>query len=220
MELMTEQEILQQTLYLRQQDIGLKLPKCVAVVGVGGVGSWLAYFLALAGVSQLILFDHDDVSDHNLNRLPLLPQHVGWNKAEAIAQMIRQHRPGIDITAFGKFVPELVNKTDVAKLADWVVAGTDSLKSRQMVAKWAAEKNVRYLEIAAEGEIGSVTGAPAEWANPEEELPGYQSVPVWVGPCVMCAAVACAHILHAVPVDSERVYRMGWENDRVEMKLL
>jgi glycine/D-amino acid oxidase-like deaminating enzyme len=205
--------------YARQEPLGLSVPKRVGIVGVGGVGSWLAYFLALAGVETIYLWDHDIVSEHNLNRLPLKPWDIGRMKSEAIANLIREARPDAKAKALGLFAE---GSADLEGLElDWVVAGTDTLRSRQMVAKWAKEKGVKYLEIAAEGEIGSVTGEPADWATTEEEHPGYQSVPVWVGPCTLCASVAAAHILHGEAMEGG-VYRMGWDKDKknVEMRLL
>lgn len=205
--------------YARQEPLGLSVPKTVGIVGVGGVGSWLAYFLALAGVETIYLWDHDIVSEHNLNRLPLKPWDIGKLKSQAVADLLKETRPDSTPKPLGLFDAASADLEGI-KL-DWIVAGTDTLKSRQMVAAWAKENNVRYLEIAAEGETGSVTGAPADWSTPEEEHAGYQSVPVWVGPCTLCASVAAAHILHETGMESG-VYRMGWDKDKksVEMKLL
>ena len=77
-----------------------------------------------------------------------------------------------------------------------------------MCAAWAKANNVNYIEAAAEGETGSVTGAPAEWATPDEESPGYASVPVWVGPCITAAAMAVAHVLHQTTL-GDRTIRQG-----------
>jgi hypothetical protein len=194
-------------LYQRQESLKLKLPKAVGIVGVGGVGSWLALYLALAGVEQIWMWDHDEVSIHNLNRLPLTPDSIGKNKAEALAEELVRFRPDLlPVAIAAKFTPD-VDMAHVTPL-DYIIAGTDTLASRNMVAEWAKKNNVRYMEIAAEGEIGTVTAAPAEWATEEEANPGYASVPVWVGPCVMSAAVASSYILHgSAPT---HVFRMGW----------
>ena len=57
--------------------------KCVAVVGVGGVGSVAAEMLTRCGVGRLILFDYDKVEMANMNRLFFQPHQAGLSKVEA-----------------------------------------------------------------------------------------------------------------------------------------
>ena len=191
----------------RQEPLKLQLPASVAVVGCGGVGSWVAYILALAGVKELWLFDHDTVSEHNRNRLPVPPCAVGRHKAEAVRQLILTVRPECMVYACGGFSAELANNLNLQ--VPWIVATTDTHASRQMVSAWAATNGISYVEAAAEGEYGSVTGIPAEWATAEEAMPGYASVPVWVGSAVLAATVACYYILHDTAL-ADNSFRMGW----------
>ena len=196
----------------RQQPLKLSLPRGVAIIGCGGVGSWIAYFLALAGVDNLWLFDPDTVSTHNLNRLPLPPSAVGKSKSEALATTILMHRPDSDAIALAAFSP---TTADALKLADeitWLVCATDTWSSRKAAYEWSTNHNIFYIEAAAEGEIGSIADAPATFAAPEEAQPGYASVPVWVGPCTMAASLACAHILHNTMPSVDQSIRLGWED--------
>lgn len=196
----------------RQEDLNLNLPDSVAVVGCGGVGSWTAYFLALAGVKELWLFDMDTISDHNLNRIPVPINTIGQKKTEAIKQLILSVRPNCKVLAMGMFSAKLATQLNLSNSIDWIVATTDTLASRKEVNKWTKKAwSVKYIEAAAEGEMGSIADSPAEWASKLETDPGYQHVPVWVGPCVFAAAMATAHIVHGYTLPSERVIRMGWE---------
>ena len=62
----------------------------VAVVGIGGVGSWAAEALARSGVGEISLFDLDDVCISNSNRqLHALDSTVGQPKVEVMAARIR-----------------------------------------------------------------------------------------------------------------------------------
>lgn len=197
----------------RQQALNLHLPtRGVAVIGCGGVGSWIALYLALAGVTNLWLFDFDTISESNLNRFPLGPDAVGQKKSEALAKAITLLRPTAKPVPMGRFTPELATSIALHHEVNWVVCSTDSLSSRQSAHAWARDVGARYIEAAAEGEYGSVTGAPAEFATPEENLPGYASVPVWVGPCVVAASMAVAHIIHNRRL-GDRVIRIGWNGD-------
>ena len=194
----------------RQESLGLEVPESVAVVGCGGVGSWLAYFLALAGVPELWLFDMDTISIHNLNRIPLPAESVGKKKSEAVAEMIRAVRPKCNVLAMGAFNDKIADGLSLSGEISWIIATTDTLASRQAINKWAMERGIRYIEAAAEGEFGSCTGEPAEWSTPDEASPGYAHVPVWVGPCVFAAGIACAYVLHACRIGM-RAIRMGWQ---------
>lgn len=194
----------------RQASLGLRLPKSVAVVGVGGVGSWTALFLALAGVPEIWLFDKDTVSGHNLNRIPLTAASIGKHKSFEIADEINRLRSDCHVIPAGEFDPELAAELGLAKKVQWIVATTDTLSSRRMVHQWANKQGVNYIEAAAEGEMGSATGEPAMFSTPEEDSPGYASVPVWVSPCVTSAIAAVSYIVHNTPMD-DRTIRMGWD---------
>src|SRR5690349_7606875 len=70
----------------------------VAVVGLGGVGAWVAEALARSGVGHLTLIDADDLCVSNTNRqLPALAGNYGRNKAEAMAERVRAIHPQIDV---------------------------------------------------------------------------------------------------------------------------
>lgn len=199
--------------YERQQSLGLTIPKSVAVVGCGGVGSWVAILLAMAGVPELWLFDNDHVSEHNRNRLPVWPDMVGNRKSTAVMETICQLRPQCRIYDCAGFSPELADQLfEESTPFNWIIATTDTHVSRLMVKAWADGALVRYIEAAAEGEFGSCTGVPAEWATAAETQPGYASVPVWAGPAVVAAYLAVVHILHYTPC-GDASYRIGWDDE-------
>lgn len=71
----------------------------VAVVGLGGVGSWCAEALARCGVGRLTLLDEDSVSLTNINRqLCALGSTVGMPKAEVLAWRVRDIASGTEVT--------------------------------------------------------------------------------------------------------------------------
>ena len=70
----------------------------VAVVGLGGVGSWCAEALARSGVGALVLIDSDAVAESNVNRqLGALASTVGLGKAEVLAARCRDIAPDAEI---------------------------------------------------------------------------------------------------------------------------
>ena len=195
----------------RQQALNLQLPNEVAVVGCGGVGSWTAYLLAMAGVKKIWLFDSDLVSESNLNRIPIDQSWIGKPKCQAVAGLIKSVRPDCETMPMGMFTKKLAAQIELAgygKLT-WIISTTDTLKSRQMVQEWAADNGVNYIEAAAEGDYGSATGVAADWATADEVNPGYASVPVWCAPCVSAAVLAVSHVVHNQPM-GDRTIRLGW----------
>src|SRR5690606_39748796 len=66
----------------------------VAVVGIGGVGSWAAEALARSGVGEISLFDLDDVCITNTNRqVHAVEGAVGKAKVDEMAARIRAINP-------------------------------------------------------------------------------------------------------------------------------
>ncbi|MET0065781.1 MAG: tRNA threonylcarbamoyladenosine dehydratase [Candidatus Thiodiazotropha sp.] len=79
----------------------------VAVVGIGGVGSWAVEALARSGIGQLSLFDLDHVAESNLNRqLPALDETLGMAKVQVMAQRIRSINPDCRVTLHEIFIEQ------------------------------------------------------------------------------------------------------------------
>lgn len=188
----------------RQSSLGLTIPPAVTIVGCGGVGSWIAYFLALAGVPRLLLWDSDTISETNLNRLPVGPSYIGMEKSHALTGFLHGIVPSCQVIPFTHWDDSLSPLGE-----SWIVAGTDTWASRCSIHRWAIAHHIKYIESSAEGEFGGCTGAPADFAAPEETQAGYASVPVHVGPCVASAMLVCYHILHNVELGDDN-WRMGW----------
>src|ERR1700740_2777036 len=178
-------------LYERQSSLGLSRPS-VILVGAGGVGCWVALALTLGGVEDLTIYDGDTISIHNLNRFPLPESSVGELKSVALAKWLRLLRPKADnINARGMFDPVIDNPFDHRESCNWLVCCTDSLKSRRLCYNFARNHGMKYLEVGADGERWTLSPNPPEFSTELEDNPGYQTVPIHVGPCMMAGWVAC-----------------------------
>jgi bacteriocin biosynthesis cyclodehydratase domain-containing protein len=68
----------------------------VAVLGVGGIGTWVSYLLAAAGIGRLRLVDGDRIELSNMTRQVLFrPSDVGKLKVEVAAERLREQRPDL-----------------------------------------------------------------------------------------------------------------------------
>ena len=104
---------------------------CVAVFGVGGVGSYIAEGLARSGVGHLHLIDSDDVDITNLNRqIEALSDTVGKPKAEAMKQRILQINPQCEVTVHDCFfLPENSDEFDFTQY-DYIADAVDTVTAK------------------------------------------------------------------------------------------
>jgi len=107
-------------IYDRQSTLNISPPKSVAVIGVGGVGAWVAFDLALTGVEKLIMIDSDIVKNHNLNRTPFRVDQIGTPKVLAVAELIAERRPQCTVIPIAKPV-ETLSEYEVGLLRDAVI---------------------------------------------------------------------------------------------------
>ena len=115
----------------------------VAVVGLGGVGSWTVEALARSGVGGLVLIDPDTVCRSNINRqLPALESTIGRGKAEVLAERVRQIQPTLEVRYIERFLTP-GNAGDLLDPTwDFVVDAID-----RMSAKAALLATCRKLQI-------------------------------------------------------------------------
>lgn len=112
----------------------------VAVVGVGGVGSWCAEALARTGVGRLALVDDDVVAPSNVNRqCPATARTLGRPKVEAMRERLLDVNPDGDVTAVLGRYPATTTGLRLADF-DLVVDAIDSVdcKAELILAATAA----------------------------------------------------------------------------------
>ncbi len=103
----------------------------VAVVGVGGVGSWAAEALARSGVGALALFDADEVCLGNSNRQShALTPRVGQPKVEVVAGRLREVNPLLEVEAVQSFVTARNLRELVTARFDLVLDACDAFRTK------------------------------------------------------------------------------------------
>ncbi|MBP5532289.1 MAG: ThiF family adenylyltransferase [Lentisphaeria bacterium] len=122
--------------------------KHVLVLGLGGVGGYVAEFLARCGVGKLTLVDGDRVALSNLNRqLPALRSNVGEYKSDVLTRRFS------DINPAGEFVsvPRFVKPEGVAELLDTAAfdAAADAIDDVPAKVAFLAECVRRKLPVAS-----------------------------------------------------------------------
>jgi tRNA threonylcarbamoyladenosine dehydratase len=100
----------------------------VAVLGIGGVGSFAAEALARSGVGRLILIDKDDVDITNVNRqLIALLSTIGQPKADLMKERIKDINPECEVIALKMFYTEETYEQIFEYGLDFVVDASDTI---------------------------------------------------------------------------------------------
>ncbi len=111
---------------------------CVAVFGLGGVGSFTAEALARAGIGRLILVDCDIVSESNINRqLIALHSTIGQAKAELMAKRIGDINPEAQILPLVLRYDEATVESVALEECDYIVDAVDSVSAKLLLAQQA-----------------------------------------------------------------------------------
>ncbi|MFM9915551.1 MAG: ThiF family adenylyltransferase [Rhizobacter sp.] len=124
----------------------------IAVVGLGGVGSWAAEALARSGVAELTLIDLDHVSEGNVNRqIQATGQTIGQAKAVALCERLADIHPGCVLRPVEAFVeagnwPSLLTH-DVDALID----ACDQVRAKAVLAAWALATGTAFVTVGAAG---------------------------------------------------------------------
>ena len=129
----------------------------VAIVGIGGLGTTSAMYLALAGVGQIRLIDQDMVEMANLHRQILYTtDDLHYPKVEAAARRLAKLNPLLKVDS----VSENLNAGNVERLlsgVDCVVDGLDNMSTRYLVNRACIKLCVTYIFGAAIGLEGNIS---------------------------------------------------------------
>ena len=124
----------------------------VAVVGVGGVGSWAAEALARCGVAALVLVDLDHVAESNINRqVQALGATVGQAKVQALRERIADIHPGCDVTTVEDFVDADNWPALLPRPVDVVIDACDQVRAKTAMAAWARAAGRALVVVGAAG---------------------------------------------------------------------
>ncbi len=124
----------------------------VCVIGIGGVGSWVAEALARSGVGELTLIDADDICVTNINRqIHAVTETIGQEKVRAMADRVKSINPVCQVneeTSF--FLPSTAEKLLSPKY-DFVVDAIDSIKHKCLLIAMCKQQDINMITIGGAG---------------------------------------------------------------------
>lgn len=124
----------------------------VAVIGIGGVGSWAAEALARSGVGRLTLIDLDHVAESNINRqIHALETTLGQAKVLAMRDRIAQINPDCVVQCIEEFVEPDNWPGLLPAGVDAVIDACDQVRAKTAMAAWALRSKTIFIAVGAAG---------------------------------------------------------------------
>ena len=124
----------------------------VAVVGLGGVGSWTVEALARSGVASLTLIDLDHVAESNVNRqVQAMGSTIGMAKAQALRTRVGDIHPGCKVHVVEEFVEPSNWPALLPSPVDALVDACDQGRAKLAMAAWAHASHIAFVCVGAAG---------------------------------------------------------------------
>lgn len=156
------------TLLIGEEKLNKLIKAHVLVVGLGGIGSYAAEFIARAGVGKMTIVDGDVVDPTNRNRqIQALSSTHGLSKAELLEQRLKDINPEIEIHVIKDFLsPEKAYEIIQADDYDYIVDAIDSItpKLNLLIAAYRLNKSI----IASGGAGGKTDPSKIQVADISE----------------------------------------------------
>ena len=126
----------------------------ITVVGLGGVGGYVAVLLARAGIENFTLIDFDKVEETNLNRQIIATQStLGMPKTEALSNLLKSINPSVKLTLINERLTTNNLEKLINKNADYVIDAIDSVKDKTDLCDYGHRKSFFGARISSYGHI-------------------------------------------------------------------
>lgn len=124
----------------------------VAIVGLGGVGSYTLESLARSGIGKLIIVDNDIIDITNLNRqLMSLHSNIGKSKTEVWEERIRDINPNCKIIKINEFI----TKDNIDKILkenpDYLVDACDTIETKKELIRNCIKNKIKIISSMGTG---------------------------------------------------------------------
>jgi tRNA A37 threonylcarbamoyladenosine dehydratase len=125
----------------------------VCVVGVGGVGSWIAEALARSALGSITMIDLDNVAESNINRqIHALTGTIGKAKVTALAERIAQINPYCRVTEIEDFVSaDNLDQMIGGRGFDYVIDAIDNVRAKTALIAYCRANDIRLITIGGAG---------------------------------------------------------------------
>ncbi|HAO94878.1 MAG: hypothetical protein CMP26_13495 [Roseibacillus sp.] len=124
----------------------------VAVIGIGGVGSWCAEALARTGLGEITLVDLDDICISNTNRqIHTLSQTVGQSKVKVMAERLRMINPECHLNAESYFLTDKTLESVLERPLSGVIDAIDAVRPKCLLLAECVKREIPIISCGAAG---------------------------------------------------------------------
>ncbi len=124
----------------------------VCVVGIGGVGSWVAEALARSGVGQLTLIDPDDITSSNINRqIHADTSTIAHAKVEAMRKRIELINPECTCHTIDDMLVSKNIEKYIGSHLDYVVDAMDSIRFKAALINYCKRRKIKIITVGGAG---------------------------------------------------------------------
>lgn len=129
-----------------REGIDLLKNKTVAILGVGGVGSFAAEAIARTGVGRIILVDKDDVDITNINRqLVAYMSTIGKSKSAVMKERIADINPDCEVIDLHMFYTEETYEEFFSYEPDYVIDASDTVIYKIHIMKECLKRGIKII---------------------------------------------------------------------------
>lgn len=153
--MLSKEELLQYSRHIILPEIDIEGQEAikdshVLIIGLGGLGSPAALYLAAAGVGELTVVDDDSVESSNLQRQIIHRiETIGSPKTESAKASLESLSPTIKVNLLTqKASPEVLNKLDSERFT-LVLDCTDNFSSRFLINVWSVSNQIPLVSATA-----------------------------------------------------------------------
>ena len=130
----------------------------VCIIGIGGVGSWVAESMARHGIGEITMIDMDHIAESNINRqIHALDSTLGHAKVEAMRLRMLDINPNCKINYHDSFLEEDNISDLIAQKFDFVIDAIDQTKIKILLAEHCLDYSIPFI----------MTGGAGGKVNPE-----------------------------------------------------
>ena len=135
-----------------EENVSLINEKTVLILGVGGVGGYVAEALARTGIGKLILVDFDIVDETNINRqIIALESTIGMKKVDVLEKRIKDINSGCEVIKIDKFI-DLENIEELFSYkVDYFVDACDTMTVKKEVIKQCIKRKLSFISSMGTG---------------------------------------------------------------------
>lgn len=140
-------------LLIKEEGIEKLINASVLVVGLGGVGSFAAEFLARSGVGNMTIVDGDVVDITNINRqLPALHSTVNKSKVELVGIRLLDVNPSLNLIQINEFLnPERMDEVLEQGNFNYILDCIDSVTPKITLLKAAKRRKIKIVSCMGAG---------------------------------------------------------------------